>query len=313
MPDNLAVIIVSYNVRSFLEKCLSSLLDELNSADFKASTYVIDNASSDGSPELVRKRFPSVNLIANESNLGFAAANNLVMRELLKEPAPPDYFFLLNPDTQVCQGAICKLLNFMENHPVVAVAGPKLLNPDGSLQHSAFRFPGLMQVFLDFFPLHHRIASSPLNGRYPRRLYERGKPFPVDHPLGAAMMVRREAVEQVGLMDEGFFMYCEEIDWCIRFRKAGWQIYCVPEAEIVHHIARSTSQFQDRMFVELWRSRYRLFTKYRGPLFLKALRLLVKMGLRRKIAATQAAARKGVITPQELQRRLEAYLKVMEM
>lgn len=312
MPKTLAVIIVSYNVRQYLERCLKSVLAEAgDDSRLNLAIYVVDNASSDGSASMVRNRFPDVRLISNQRNIGFAAANNIVMRELLQGPAPPAYFFLLNPDTEVRRGAIFSLVEFMERHPNVAIAGPKLINPDGTLQHSAFRFPGLVQTFLDLFPIHSRLLSSPINGRYPRRLYERGQPFPVDHPLGAAMMVRREAVEQVGLMDEGFFIYCEEIDWCIRFKKAGWQIYCVPKAEVVHHIARSTSQFREAMFTELWKSRYRLFAKHRSPASLSLLRLIVKAGLRYKAWTDARAFRKGLLQGEELQRRLEAYRQAL--
>ncbi len=303
----LAVIIVSYNVRQYLERCLETVLADLPASGVKGEVRVFDNASSDGSQSMVVEKFPQVRLHASEVNVGFAAANNFVMKELMASPSPPDYFFLLNPDTEVLPGATGTLLAFMEENPGVAVASPRLLNPDGSLQPSAFRFPGLIQTFFDFFPIHPRLYSSPLNGRYPGFLYRKGKPFPIDHPLGAAMMVRRKAVEEVGLMDEGFFIYCEEIDWCLRFRKAGWLVYCVPQAGVIHHIARSTSRFPEKALVELWKSRYRLFSKHRGPIFLRAFRLLVKAGLRFRAAEDSRLARKGLIPAEELARRLEAY------
>lgn len=303
----LAVIIVSYNVRQYLERCLESVLADLSFSGVKGEVWVFDNASSDGSQDLVREKFPQVKLHASETNIGFASANNFVMRKLLTSPSPPDYFFLLNPDTEVLPGAIEMLLEFMEGKTRVAVASPKLLNPDGSLQPSAFRFPGLIQTFFDFFPLHPRLYSSPLNGRYPGFLYRRGKPFAIDHPLGAAMLVRRKAVEEVGLMDEGFFIYCEEIDWCLRFKKAGWLIYCVPEAHVVHYIARSTSRLPERTTIELWKSRYRLYSKHKSPFFLKAFRALVKVGLRYKELTDSRLASKGVISREEFAKRLEVY------
>lgn len=303
----LAVIIVSYNVRQYLKRCLESVLADLLASGIKGEIWVFDNASSDGSQDLVREKFPQVNLYAHETNIGFASANNFVMRKLLASPSPPDYFFLLNPDTEVLPGVTRALLDFMEGKTRVAVASPKLLNPDGSLQPSAFRFPGLIQTFFDFFPIHPRLYSSPLNGRYPGFLYRRGKPFAIDHPLGAAMLVRRRAVEEVGFMDEGFFIYCEEIDWCLRFKKAGWLIYCVPQAHVIHHIARSTSRFPERAMVELWKSRYRLYSKHKGPLFFRAFRILVKIGLRYKALSDSRLARRGVISPEELANRLEVY------
>lgn len=308
----LAVIIVSYNVRQYLERCLESVLADFTASGVEGAIWVFDNASSDGSQSTIREKYPQVKLHAHETNVGFAAANNFVMRKLLSSPSPPDYFFLLNPDTEVLPGTIGVLLKFMEGNPGVAIASPKLLNPDGSLQPSAFRFPGLIQTFFDFFPLHPRLYSSPLNGRYPGLLYRRGKPFPIDHPLGAAMLVRRKAVEEVGLMDESFFIYCEEIDWCLRFKKAGWLIYCVPQASVIHYIARSTSHFPQKAMIELWKSRYRFYSKHKGPWFLRAFRKLVKIGLGFKAMTDSRLAKKGFISREELSTRLDTYRAIRE-
>jgi len=310
----LAVVIVSYNVKELLRRCLDSLYTSLRrSSELDAQVWVVDNASSDGSAEMVRREFPAAKLIVNDDNLGFAAASNQAMRALEAETRKPDFIFLLNPDTEVLDRAPYILARFLQQHPDVALAGPRLLYPDGRLQHSAFRFPGVAQIFFDFFPIHHRLAESRLNGRYPRHLYEKGEPFPIDHPLGAAMMVKWEAIEQVGFLDEGFFMYCEEIDWCMRFRAAGWGVYCVPEAKIIHHVAQSTRQFRDEMFVQLWRSRYRLFRKHYGPGFVRVARVLVNIGLRWEMRKARKAAQEGLIGEEELRSRLEAYRRVMEM
>ena len=128
--------------------------------------------------------------------------------------------------------------------PQIGMVGPKLLYPDGSLQHSAFRFPGLVQLIFDLLSLPARLYETLLNGRYPRRLYEGVEPFLIDHPLGASMMIKSAVITDVGLMDEGFFMYCEEVDWAMRMRRAGWGIFCVPEAEVVHYAGQSTQQFR---------------------------------------------------------------------
>jgi GT2 family glycosyltransferase len=139
-------------------------------------------------------------------------------------------------------------------------------------------------------------------------LYETNQPFPIDHPLGAAMMTRAEVIQQVGLMDEGFFMYAEEIDWCLRVKRAGWEVYCVPTAQIVHHAGGSTHQFREKMFVALWRSRFRLFRKHYGPAFNLAARLLVWLGLRsemRRARRTESGA--------ALERRLSAYRQVWRL
>ncbi|HHS97072.1 MAG TPA: glycosyltransferase family 2 protein, partial [Chloroflexi bacterium] len=305
----LTVVIVSWNVRDLLAACLRSLFADLERWGGAAEVWVVDNGSTDGTPEMVARDFPPVRLIASEENLGFAAGNNRAMREILGEGAPQVagrgargagrgaqvagrraqsagrrvHVWLLNPDTEVLPGATAALVEALESHPRAGVVGAKLLYPDGSLQHSAFRFPGLLQLAFDLFPLPARLYETPLNGRYPRRLYEGTAPFPVDHPLGAAMMVRTEAIRQVGLLDEGFRMYCEEIDWCWRMRKAGWKALCVPTAQVVHHAGQSTKQVPIPSFVNLWTSRARLYRKHHGPVRRRLARALVRMGMRRRM------------------------------
>lgn len=284
MP-HLAVVIVSWNVRDLLAACLRSLFTDLDRSDLKAEVWVVDNASTDGTPEMVTETFPAVHLVASQENLGFAAGNNLALREISNShtPTPPNYIWLLNPDTKVQPGATVALVDFMERTPQAAVAGAKLLYADGSLQQSAFRFPGIVQLVFEFFPLPPRFYDTSLNGRYPRRLYEGDSPFPVDHPLGAAMMVRREAIEQVGLLDEDFWMYCEEIDWCWRLRKAGWRAYCVPAARVIHHAGQSSGQIRIPSFVNLWTSRARLYARHHGPITRWLAQALVRAGMRRRM------------------------------
>ncbi len=278
----LTVIIVSWNVRDLLVACLRSLQADLARADLSADIWVVDNGSADGTPEAVARDFPAVRLIARRDNPGFAAASNQALRAAL-ETAPPRYFWLLNPDTEVLPGATAALIAAMEAHPRVGVAGAKLLYPDGSFQHSAFRFPGLVQLAFDLFPLPPRLYETRLNGRYPRRLYDEESPFFVDHPLGAAMMVRMEAVEQVGLLDEEYRIYCEEIDWCWRMRRAGWRALCVPAARVIHHAGRSTGQVPVSSFVHLWTSRARLYARHHGPITRRLARMLVRAGMRRRM------------------------------
>ena len=282
MLTQLTVIIVSWNVRDLLMACLRSLQADLERAGLTADIWVVDNGSTDGTPEAVARGFPAVRLIARRDNPGFAAANNQALRAAL-DASPPRYFWLLNPDTEVLPGATAALIAAMETHPRVGVAGAKLLYPDGTLQHSAFRFPGLVQLAFDLFPFPPRLYETRLNGRYPRRLYDGDVPFFVDHPLGAAMMVRRETVEQVGLLDEGYRIYCEEIDWCWRMRRAGWRALCVPAARVVHHAGRSTGQVPVPSFVNLWTSRARLYARHHGPVTRRLARILVRVGMRRRM------------------------------
>jgi len=305
---DLSVVIVSHNIRELLALCLDSLLTNLAISALGYEVIVVDNASRDRTVEMVRERFPQVKILANEENLGFAAANNQGLKV-----SKGDYLLLLNPDTQVRGEALQLMLQFLVSHPQVGMVGPKLLYPDGRFQHSAFSFPTLPMIFLDFFPLNHRLIHSRLNGRYPKALYEAGEPFLVDHPLGAAMMVRREIVEQVGPLDEGFFIYCEEIDWCTRMKRMGWEIFCLPQAEIVHYVGKSTGQFREAMYVELHRSRYRLYEKHYSLAFRFMARLIVGLGVRREILKARREARQGKVTEGELERRLDAYRRVLEL
>jgi GT2 family glycosyltransferase len=305
-PD-LAVVIVSWNVRELLADCLHSLFDDLAQSRLKAVVWVVDNGSTDGSPEMVARAFPAVRLITSEENLGFAAGNNLALREISNPKSQiPRYVWLLNPDTEVQVGATTALISALESNSDAGVAGAKLLYSDGSLQQSAFRFPGLLQLAFDLFPLPARFYETSLNGRYPRRLYEGQAPFPVDHPLGAAMMVRAETIAEVGLLDEGFWMYCEEIDWCWRMRQAGWLACCVPAAQVVHHAGRSTEQVRATSFAALWRSRLRLYDKHYPPSKRRLARWLVRLGMRWQMRQARVAHCRGRIDSAELTARLKA-------
>lgn len=311
---DLAIVVVSWNVRELLAGCLESLHDALGRlAGCSAGVWVVDNASADGSADMVCQRFPAVHLMRNATNRGFAAANNQALREIgfdSRPPAAPDrlprFVILLNPDTTVGGGALAAWLAAAEEHPHAGVVGPSLRYADGRFQHAAFHFPTLAQVALDFFPLHHRLLESRINGRYSRRLYAAGRPFPVGHPLGAAMLVRREAILAAGLLDEGYFMYAEEVDWCLRMRQAGWPALCAPVVVVVHHEAQSTRQFREGMFVALWRSRLRLFGRHYGRLTNVAFRAIVRVGLGRMRAQANAAAAAGTLDAAGLSRRLAA-------
>lgn len=317
---DLAVVIVSFNVRERLRECLRSVRDELGrQKGLRGAVWVVDNASHDGSADMVRAEFPEVHLIANETNRGFAAANNQALRtlgfgkEALSSDSLPRFVLLLNPDTTMEAGALAVWLAAAEALPRAGVLGPSLRYPDSQFQHSAFAFPTLWQVFFDFFPLHYRLLESRLNGRYPRRWYAAGRPFPIGHPLGAAMLVRREAVQEAGLLDEGYFIYAEEVDWCLRMRAKGWERWCVPAACVMHHEAQSTRQFREEMFVHLWRSRFRLFALHYSPLFNMLVRPLVRLGLRRLSADVHRAHQAGQLDEASRTRRLAALEEVRRL
>ena len=305
---DLAIVTVSYNTRELLAECLASALAGLERSGLSGEVWLVDNASADGSAEMVRQRFPAVRLVAHDQNVGFAAGNNLALTHL--SGASPRHVLFLNPDTRVVGDALGEMVRFLDTTPQAGVAGARLIHGDGSFQHSAFAFPGLLQIFFDFYPLHPRLLESRLNGRYPRRLYQAGRPFAVDHPHGAALMIRAQTLAQVGGFDESFFMYCEEIDLCRRVKKAGWGIYCVPQAVIVHLAAQSTRQFRDQMFVALWRSRFLMFDKHESAAWRWAARRLVRLGLGAERRRMTAACRRGEISEADLQGRLAAFKEV---
>ena len=280
-PLDVAIIIVSWNVRHYVAECLRSVLNDLRFARLRGAVYLIDNASTDGTVQFVEDLFPNVNVIANDDNPGFGAANNQGMRAAAKRN--PRYYFLLNPDTLVRSGAIGGMIDWLERNPEAGMTGSRLVFGDGRLQHSAFQFPGLRQLMFEFWPLPPRFYNTRFNGRYPaRRFSANGKPFAVDHPLGAAMMVRREVVQQTGGFDEAFHMYCEEIDWAWRIRQQGWNIFTVPSAEIVHYGGESTKQVAARSVINLWQSRAQLYRKIYPSWRFRMARTIVINGLTRR-------------------------------
>jgi GT2 family glycosyltransferase len=305
---DLSVVIVSWNVKPLLRECLASVCHSLDGQGTSYEVIVVDNASTDSSANMVAEVYPKARLMANADNRGFAAASNQGVAE-----SSGRYVVLLNPDTTLRGNALGTLLGFMDRTPSAGMAGPRLVFGDGSFQHSAFEFPSLAQAFFDFFPVHHRLTESSLNGRYPRSLYASGDPFAIDHPLGACMMVRRAVIEQVGGLDEQFFMYCEEVDWAMRIKEAGWDVFCVPAAEVVHHAAQSTRQSRDAMFVALWRSRFRLFAKHYGPFYNWAVRRIVLAGLWREARQARRQADRGLISGDELAGRLATYAHVRRL
>lgn len=318
--DTLAVIVVSYNVRDLLHACLKATYASLAlSPELDATVWVIDNASADGSTEMVATEFPQARLITSPQNLGFAGGNNLVLRALgfgdptqqdnqKQSPIPnPQYVLLLNPDAEPIGDAIGQMVRFLSEHPQAGGAGAQLRYPDGGFQHAAFTFPGLLQLWFDLFPPRpRRLLDSRLNGRYPRRLYQAGHPFPVDFVLGAALMVRREAIEAVGLLDEGYFMYAEEVDWCWRMQRAGWPLWCVPSAQVIHHGGASARQFRSQAFINLWRSRQRLYRRFYGPLRRSLAGWIVRLGMAAEIRRAKAGHKRREISPEEQEVRIRA-------
>ena len=305
MDTTLSVVVVSYNTAALLLQCLDSVLRALPP---QSEVFVVDNASPDGSAALVRRAFPSVQLLANRRNRGFAAAANQALGR-----AHGRYVTLLNPDTAVHGDSLRQIVAFLDSHPDVGVAGAPLVYGDGRFQHSAFRFPSLAMAFLEFFPLNHRLTNSRWNGRFPPGHYDRV--FEIDHPLGACMTVRRAALAEVGLLDEGFFLYCEEVDWCWRIKRAGWRVVHFPGALVAHHEARSTSQRRRAALRHLYRSRYRLYAKHRSRWRQGLLRAIVRLGAMWKVGTSSLQASRASSPERRRQARTEAaaYLDVLRL
>lgn len=291
---DLGIVIVNWNVRDLLAACLDSVYLDLAHSGLSGIVCVVDNGSTDGSTAMLRAQFPRTQLIENE-NSGMGAGNNVGLRAL-NEQAAPFASLILNPDTVVRPGTLRRLLEFLRARPQAGVVAPKLLNPDGSLQHSGFRFPGLTQAFLDLFPPPGRLSqlvNSPLNGRYPTHAYAEGNPFQVDHTLGAAFLVRNTAIAACGLFDETFEMYCEEIDWQWRMARAGWERWIVPSAEVIHYGGQSTAQVPLESLLKLWISRRRLYQRYQSVLVNVLLSSLVQLAMRQRIRANHRRSQQG--------------------
>ena len=319
-PPELAVIIVSWNTRELTLDALQTLYVDLDAHGPQTSVWVVDNASTDGSAVAIRDQFPQAHLLASEQNLGFAGGNNLALRQMGFDSVPPASsgalpraVYLLNSDTRTHPRATRTLYDALFSLRRAGVVGARLTYADGSHQHSAFRFPGLAQLVIDLFPVPARLYDTALNGRYALAAYEGGTPFPVDHTLGATMMLRREAIQQTGLFDERYFMYCEEIDWSLRIRRAGWEIYCVPDAQVTHLAGQSTSQVRPQSLVNLWRSRLMLFERYYSPLRRALARRILRMGMTYKIRQTRAAVTRGDLPGEQAAHIIEAYQTIRNL
>lgn len=253
----LSILIVNWNTRQVTLDCLQSLADARPSLAHEI--ILVDNASEDGSVQAIAERFPAVHLIANPDNRGFAAANNQAFHACQGE-----LVLLLNSDTLVRSGQLEALVAHMQATPGVGIAGPRLLNPDGSDQLSALRFIEPWDVFFEYarFPA----LFQPRAQRSPRRLHElaASDPSPVDYVLGAALLIRRSVIATIGLLDEEYFMYGEEVDWCYRAKQAGWGVSFLPTAQITHLGGQSTARIPRRMLAQRFTSSLRFLAKHRG-------------------------------------------------
>ncbi len=232
---DVSIVVVSFKVKDLLQKCLSSIYRETQNLEFEV--FVVDNNSQDGSVEMVQSNFPRLQLIVNKTNIGFAKACNQAIKK-----SKGEYILLLNPDTEITDNAICKTWEFMRQKKDAGIAGCKIQNEDGTLQTSVRRFPDLLSHIIILLKLHNFFPNFESIKKY----YMSGWPYNetkvVDQVMGAFYMIRREVLKKIGLLDEHFYIWYEEVDLCKRTLKAGWKTYFYANAQIIHQKGQSFSK-----------------------------------------------------------------------
>lgn len=267
---DVSIIIVNWNTKKLLKDCLTSIYEQTGNLGYEV--LVVDNCSSDGSTEMVKADFPQVILIQNKENRGFAAANNQATAV-----AQGRYVLLLNSDTLVLDKAIEKTVTFADEHPKAGAIGCRVLNPDGTVQTTCFMFPSILNMLLESTYLYKFFPKSKFFGREAMTWWDRNDVREVDAVTGCFILVRREAIEQVGTLDERFFMYGEETDWCYRLKKNGWKVMFTPIGQIIHFGGQSTSKTPVAMIIQLKLSILKFIKKHYSwpsPLFARLLTAL---------------------------------------
>lgn len=256
-PDPLmvSVIIVSWNARDYLLQCLASLSTEV--CRYPMEIIVVDNASSDRSPECVERQYPQVRLIRNAANFGFAKANNLGIAQ-----SRGRYLALINSDVKVLPDCLTKLVDYCELHPEAGMVGPRVLGRDGKLQRSCRGFPGIWNTFCRALALDSCLPKCKLFTGYSLRHWPQDCLRLVDILTGCFWLIRRDALPRVGLLDESFFMYGEDMDWCRRFWKQGWEVIYVPTAKAIHYGGSSSASAPVRFYIEMHRADIQYWKKH---------------------------------------------------
>ena len=258
----LQIILVNYNTTALLVKCLESLKKPSIPVDYRI--VVVDNNSPDGGAERLLRDYQNISVIKNSTNDGYARAVNQAIREFNS-----DYILLLNPDIEVKPGSITTMLDFMNKHHDAGIVGGKLLNPDGTLQYSSRTFYTLSVILLRRTFLGKLFPNSKRLARHLMTDWDHNSVREVDWMLGACLMIRRSALKEVGLMDERFFLYFEDVDWCYRMKKGGWKVYYLPEAQMIHHHQRQSAQgFMNKTLAYHIMSMFHFYDKWGGFLFL---------------------------------------------
>lgn len=274
----LSILIVNWNTRQDLLRCLASIT--ANPPVLPFEVLVFDNASEDGSAEAVAAQYPQVRVEVGPENLGFARANNRAASQ-----AQGQFWLLLNPDTVVHPGAVEALVRYLAEQPRVAAVGPRLINPDGSPQPSIERLPSL---FREWWRLFHLDRLYPVS-QYTKAVLASQVPQRIEVLNGACLLLRADAVRPLGLFDEDYFVYSEEVDLCDRLGQAGWELHWLPEATVTHSGGRSTRQVADSMFLELYRNKIKFFRKRRSALAGTLYKLILFQASLARLGLGQAA------------------------
>jgi len=274
-PPDVSLAVLSWNSRAYTRRCLASLyrpedpevlaaweragrpLEEFPREKVTFEVIVVDQESLDGSPEMVAEEFPEAVLVRQKPNLGFAGGNNVAYRH-----ARGRYFLLLNSDTVARPGWLTALLGYADAHPRAGLIGPKLLNPDGTLQYSCRAFPSLGAGLFRHTPLEWLAPRNPYTSSYLMQEWDHAAPRQVDWLSGACLLARREMIDEIGCLDDGYFMYFEDVDWAFRAHRAGWEVHYTPEPILLHEVGRSSDRRPKRMIVMHHQSAYRYFRQH---------------------------------------------------
>ncbi len=294
---DLSIVIVSYNTRALLLQCLESVYRTVGRVRFEV--WVVDNASSDGSVEAVNKRYPDVLTIKNKENRGFAAANNQALRKMNGR-----YALLLNSDAMLTAGALEKLFVFMENKKEAGMACGQLLNPDGSRQNSFANFPTLLSLVLN-----ESLLKKLWPRRYPSKYRTYREPLMIESCIGACMIVRKAAMDNAGMLDERYFFFMEETDWALTFKKAGWDSFFIPDANIYHYQGQSAGSGAASRIM-FYRSRYQFIRRWHPRLYpLFGVAIGLRLAVNTVTSLIAAAVSLGLHGPTRL--RCVRYLKIV--